>query len=121
MPLSELPGSQNWIGKTRHGNALFVPSPERVAQWLADMERLIHDTAPDGPSMEKGAHRTPADHSLIRTLGSGGGALAVGQRFSIEHVRQQWGTAFPSASAAVKEFLNRLGESQGFELRSANA
>ena len=39
----ELRKSQNWIGGTRPGNAVFVPPPpERVADLLADMERFIH-------------------------------------------------------------------------------
>lgn len=39
----ELRRSQNWIGGTRPGNAVFVPPPpERVADLLADMERFIH-------------------------------------------------------------------------------
>jgi Fic family protein len=37
--------SQNWIGGTRPGNAVFVPPPaERIAGLLADMERFIHGT-----------------------------------------------------------------------------
>jgi len=40
----ELRRSQNWIGGTRPGNAVFVPPPpERVADLLADMERFIHE------------------------------------------------------------------------------
>lgn len=39
----ELRRSQNWIGGTRPGNAIFVPPPpEQVAPLLADMERFIH-------------------------------------------------------------------------------
>lgn len=35
--------SQNWIGGTRPGNAVYVPPPaERVAGLLADVERFIH-------------------------------------------------------------------------------
>lgn len=46
--------SQNWIGGTRPGNAVFVPPPpERIAELLADMERFIHDTATDLPPMVK--------------------------------------------------------------------
>ena len=42
----ELRRSQNWIGGTRPGNAVYVPPPpERVADLLADMERFIHETA----------------------------------------------------------------------------
>ena len=50
----ELRQSQNWIGGTRPGNAVFVPPPpEHVPTLLADMERFIHDTATDLPPMVK--------------------------------------------------------------------
>ena len=47
--------SQNWIGGTRPGNAVFVPPPaERVAELLADIERFIHDeSAVDLPPLVK--------------------------------------------------------------------
>ncbi|MQA90401.1 MAG: Fic family protein [Gemmatimonas sp.] len=36
--------SQNWIGGTRPGNAVFVPPPaDRVADLMGDLERFIHD------------------------------------------------------------------------------
>ncbi len=36
--------SQNWIGGTRPGNALFVPPPpERVDECMAALERFLHD------------------------------------------------------------------------------
>lgn len=39
----ELRRSQNWIGGTRPGNAVFVPPPpERVPELLGDLERFIH-------------------------------------------------------------------------------
>jgi Fic family protein len=41
----ELRKSQNWIGGTRPGNAVFVPAPpEQVPALLADLERFIHQT-----------------------------------------------------------------------------
>ncbi|HNS58967.1 MAG TPA: Fic family protein [Nitrosomonas europaea] len=50
----ELRRSQNWIGGTRPGNAVFVPPPpEHVPALLADMERFIHGTATDLPPMVK--------------------------------------------------------------------
>lgn len=50
----ELRRSQNWIGGTRPGNAVFVPPPpERVSDLLANMERFIYDTATDLPPMVK--------------------------------------------------------------------
>ncbi len=40
--------SQNWIGGTRPGNAVFVPPPpHRVIECMADLERFLHD--PDQP------------------------------------------------------------------------
>ena len=42
----ELRRSQNWIGGTRPGNAVFVPpTPERVPELLSDLERFIHARA----------------------------------------------------------------------------
>lgn len=39
----ELRKSENWIGGTRPGNAVFVPPPpEQVQALLADLERFIH-------------------------------------------------------------------------------
>lgn len=45
----KLPGefrrSQNWIGGTRPGNALFVPPPiDHLNQCLSDFENFLHDT-----------------------------------------------------------------------------
>ncbi len=52
----ELRRSQNWIGGTRPGNAVFVPPPpERVADLLADLERFIHDTTIPLPPLVKTA------------------------------------------------------------------
>ncbi len=52
----ELRRSQNWIGGTRPGNAVFVPPPpERVPTLLADMERFIHDAAQPLPPLVKTA------------------------------------------------------------------
>ena len=47
----QLRRSQNWIGGSRPGNAVFVPPPpEQVPQLLGDLERFIHtDTAPLPP------------------------------------------------------------------------
>ena len=47
---SKLPGefrrSQNWIGGTRPGNALFVPPPpENLADCLSNLEKFLHNDA----------------------------------------------------------------------------
>lgn len=48
----ELRRSQNWIGGTRPGNAVFVPPPaEKVAGLLADMERFIHAEQAELPAL----------------------------------------------------------------------
>jgi Fic family protein len=52
----ELRRSQNWIGGTRPGNAVFVPPPpERVPALLADLERFIHDATQTLPPLVKTA------------------------------------------------------------------
>lgn len=46
----EIRRSQNWIGGTRPGNALYVPPPHtEVDRLLGDMEHYIHDHAPALP------------------------------------------------------------------------
>lgn len=46
--------SQNWIGGTRPGNALFVPPPpERVLDLMSDLEAFIHANTPEIPSLIK--------------------------------------------------------------------
>ena len=40
----EIRNSQNWIGGTRPGNAVFVPPPPHLlAEGLSDLEKFIHD------------------------------------------------------------------------------
>ncbi|HEB64928.1 MAG TPA: Fic family protein [Chloroflexi bacterium] len=47
--------SQNWIGGTRPGNALFVPPPpQRVEACMSDLERFLHDDRPY-PTLVKAA------------------------------------------------------------------
>ncbi len=42
----EIRKTQNWIGGTRPGNALFVPpAPEHVVDLLSDMEKFYHNSA----------------------------------------------------------------------------
>lgn len=48
----ELRRSQNWIGGTRPGNAVFVPPPpDQVPGLLADLERFIHADQADLPAL----------------------------------------------------------------------
>jgi len=46
--------SQNWIGGTRPGNAMFVPPPpNEVMGCLSDWERFVHSETPDMPPLIK--------------------------------------------------------------------
>jgi Fic family protein len=48
--------SQNWIGGTRPGNAIFVPPPpQRVQDCMASLERSIHATDDELPALVKAA------------------------------------------------------------------
>ena len=50
----EFRNSQNWIGGTRPGNAMFVPPPpNEVMTCLGDWERFLHADAPDIPPLIK--------------------------------------------------------------------
>ena len=84
----ELRRSQNWIGGTRPGNALFVPPPpERVAELLAEMERFIHDTATDFPPMVKVA-LIHAQFETIHPFLDGNGRIG---RLLITALFEYWG------------------------------
>ena len=48
----EIRRSQNWIGGSRPGNAMFVPPPaEQVGSLLAELERFIHAETSDLPAL----------------------------------------------------------------------
>ncbi|WP_413439331.1 Fic family protein [Sulfuriferula sp. GW1] len=84
----ELRRSQNWIGGTRPGNAVFVPPPpERVSELLADMERFIHDTATDLPPMIKVA-LIHAQFETIHPFLDGNGRIG---RLLIAALFEHWG------------------------------
>jgi Fic family protein len=84
----ELRRSQNWIGGTRPGNAVFIPPPpEHVATLLADMERFIHDTAMDLPPMVKVA-LTHAQFETIHPFLDGNGRIG---RLLIAALFEHWG------------------------------
>lgn len=84
----ELRRSQNWIGGTRPGNAVFVPPPpEHVPALLADMERFIHDTAPDLPSMVRVA-LIHAQFETIHPFLDGNGRIG---RLLIAALFEHWG------------------------------
>lgn len=84
----ELRRSQNWIGGTRPGNAVFVPPPpENVPQLLTDMERFIHDGATDLPPMVKVA-LIHAQFETIHPFLDGNGRIG---RLLITTLLEHWG------------------------------
>ena len=84
----ELRRSQNWIGGTRPGNAVFVPPPpDNVAQLLTDMERFIHDGVTDLPPMVKVAI-IHAQFETIHPFLDGNGRIG---RLLIATLFEHWG------------------------------
>lgn len=84
----ELRRSQNWIGGTRPGNAVFVPPPpEYVPTLLSDMERFIHDSATDLPPMVKVA-LIHAQFETIHPFLDGNGRIG---RLLIAALFEYWG------------------------------
>jgi Fic family protein len=84
----ELRRSQNWIGGTRPGNAVFVPPPpENVPQLLTDMEQFIHDGAADLPPIVKVA-LIHAQFETIHPFLDGNGRIG---RLLIAALFEHWG------------------------------
>ena len=86
----ELRKSQNWIGGTRPGNAVFVPAPpEHVPALLADLENFIHqvdtqDTLP--PLVRIGL--VHVQFETIHPFLDGNGRIG---RLLIAALMEQWG------------------------------
>ncbi len=84
----ELRRSQNWIGGTRPGNAVFVPPPpEKMAGLLADLERYIHGAESDLPPMVRVA-LIHAQFETIHPFLDGNGRIG---RLLIAALFEQWG------------------------------
>ena len=84
----ELRRSQNWIGGTRPGNAVFVPPPpEHLPVLLADLERFIHDPTTDLPPMLKVA-LIHAQFETIHPFLDGNGRIG---RLLIAALFEHWG------------------------------
>lgn len=84
----ELRRSQNWIGGTGPGNAVFVPPPpERVPELLADLERFIHDPSSPLPPLVKTA-LIHAQFETIHPFLDGNGRIG---RLLIAALLEHWG------------------------------
>jgi Fic family protein len=83
----ELRRSQNWIGGSRPGNALFVPPPaEKVGVLLADLERFIHAEASDLPALVRVA-MVHAQFETIHPFLDGNGRIG---RLLIAALLEHW-------------------------------
>lgn len=96
--------SQNWIGGTRPGNAVFVPPPaEKVAGLLADMERFIHSKAsPDLPPLVRIA-LVHAQFETIHPFLDGNGRIG---RLLIAALLEHW-TLLPEPLMYLSGYLKQ--------------
>ena len=79
--------SQNWIGGTRPGRAVFVPPPpDRVPALLTDLERFIHDPAPSLPPLVRVA-LVHVQFETIHPFLDGNGRIG---RLLIAALLEQW-------------------------------
>lgn len=84
----ELRKSQNWIGGTRPGNAVFVPPPaHQVPGLLAALERFIHDDAPTLPPLVRVA-LVHVQFETIHPFLDGNGRIG---RLLIAALLESWG------------------------------
>ncbi len=84
----QLRRSQNWIGGTRPGNAVFVPPPpERLAELLSQLEHFIHEPEPALPSLVRVA-LVHAQFETIHPFLDGNGRIG---RMLIAALLEQWG------------------------------
>lgn len=83
----ELRRSQNWLGGTRPGNAVFVPPPpERVAELLGELERFIHTSHEELPPLVKIA-LVHAQFETIHPFLDGNGRIG---RLIISAMMEHW-------------------------------
>lgn len=84
----ELRRSQNWIGGTRPGNAVFVPPPpEQVQPLLAELERFIHANEPPLPALV-GVALVHAQFETIHPFLDGNGRIG---RLLMAALMEYWG------------------------------
>lgn len=112
--------SQNWIGGSRPGNAVFVPlPPESVMECIGELELFIHEERGDLPLLIRaGPGRRcslfEADRRKIEAARAAGSVLRVYQFaqttpiLSIAQAAEKIEVSFPTASAEVEQ-LEKLG------------
>lgn len=99
----ELRRSQNWIGGTRPGNAVFVPPPaEHVPSLLADLEHYIHAPDADLPPLVRVA-LVHVQFETIHPFLDGNGRMG---RLLIGALLEHWGL-LPEPMMYVSGYLKR--------------
>lgn len=99
----ELRQSQNWIGGTRPGNAVFVPPPPaQVPMLLADLERFIHDKRPTLPPLVR-IGLVHVQFETIHPFLDGNGRMG---RLLIAALMEQWGV-LPEPLVYVSAYLKQ--------------
>ncbi len=84
----ELRKSQNWIGGTRPGNAVFVPPPaDQVPSLLAALDRFVHDENPSLPPLVRVA-LAHVQFETIHPFLDGNGRIG---RLLIAALMESWG------------------------------
>jgi Fic family protein len=99
----ELRRSQNWIGGTRPGNAVFVPPPvDQIANLLSDLERFVHAPTSALPPLVKIA-LVHAQFETIHPFLDGNGRIG---RLLIAALLEHWGL-LPEPLLYVSGFLKQ--------------
>lgn len=83
----EIRTTQNWIGGTRPGNAVYVPPPpEKVGELLSDLEKFIHESEPSLPPLVRIA-LVHAQFETIHPFLDGNGRIG---RLLIAMLLEEW-------------------------------
>lgn len=107
--------SQNWIGGTRPGNALFVPPPaDQVIECMSALERFLHDWPERTPTLIKAALAHAQFETIHPFLDGNGraGRLLIPLLFFAEGVLREpllyLSLYFKERRAEYYDLLNRI-------------
>lgn len=99
----ELRRSQNWIGGSRPGRAVFMPPPpDRVPDLLAEVERFVHEAEPDLPPLVRIA-LVHVQFETIHPFLDGNGRIG---RLLIAALLEQW-RLLPEPLVYLSGYLKR--------------
>lgn len=114
--------SQNWLGGTRPGNALYVPPPaDRVAECMGALEKWLHDQPERTPTLLKAALGHVQFESIHPFLDGNGrvGRLIITLLLCVENVLREpllyLSLYLKQHRDAYYEHLTRVREEGGWE------